>query len=160
MSETTAMMEVAATMLPSTVMKDRSLADQIASSAMAADSRNWFISPRLLVLHSHGVAVGHPTDGVVGAGDHEIASVEAAQDFEIPVAGNPHLDLQELCPAVAQDEDPFCLLPRLAGLELLRGHRGLHAGRSATRLVVLRLLHDLAVGVVDQLANGDGRDRD
>src|ERR1051325_2321907 len=38
MSDTTAMIDVTATMLPSTVMNDRSLADQIASSAISADS--------------------------------------------------------------------------------------------------------------------------
>src|SRR5438132_9409105 len=43
MSETTAMIDVTATMLPSTVMNDRSLADQIASSAMTADSKYLFI---------------------------------------------------------------------------------------------------------------------
>src|SRR5438874_8873860 len=43
-SETTAMMDVTATMLPSTVMNDRSLAAQIAASAIIADSKNLFIS--------------------------------------------------------------------------------------------------------------------
>src|SRR3954453_21864698 len=38
MSDTTAMIDVTATMLPSTVMNDRSLADQIASRAIRADS--------------------------------------------------------------------------------------------------------------------------
>src|SRR5262252_7589696 len=37
-SDTTAMIDVTATMLPSTVMNDRSLADQIASRAISADS--------------------------------------------------------------------------------------------------------------------------
>src|SRR5262245_62628838 len=37
-SDTTAMIDVTATMLPRTVMKDRSLADQIASRAISADS--------------------------------------------------------------------------------------------------------------------------
>ena len=36
-SDTTAMIDVTATMLPSTVMNDRSLVAQIASSAMTAD---------------------------------------------------------------------------------------------------------------------------
>src|SRR4029077_3520226 len=44
MSDTTAMIDVTATMLPSTVMKDRSFAVQIASSAIAAASRNLFIA--------------------------------------------------------------------------------------------------------------------
>src|SRR5437660_11429930 len=43
MSDTTAMIDVTATMLPSTVMNDRSLADQIASSAMIADSKYLFM---------------------------------------------------------------------------------------------------------------------
>src|SRR3954469_16163157 len=42
-SDTTAMIEVTATMLPSTVMNERSLFDQIASSAMPAASKNWNI---------------------------------------------------------------------------------------------------------------------
>src|SRR5439155_19397119 len=46
MSETTAMIDVTATMLPSTVMNDRSLADQIASSAMIADSKYLFMALR------------------------------------------------------------------------------------------------------------------
>ena len=37
-SDTTAMIDVTATMLPRTVMSDRSFDDQIAASAMAADS--------------------------------------------------------------------------------------------------------------------------
>ena len=37
-SDTTAMIDVTATMLPSTVISDRSLEDQIASSAIPADS--------------------------------------------------------------------------------------------------------------------------
>ena len=44
MSDTTAMMDVTATMLPSTVMNDRSLADQMAASAIFADSRMVFIT--------------------------------------------------------------------------------------------------------------------
>src|SRR5437667_12481671 len=42
-SDTTAMIDVTATMLPSTVMNDRSFAAQIAASAIFADSRNLFI---------------------------------------------------------------------------------------------------------------------
>ena len=42
-SDTTAMIDVTATMLPSTVMNDRSLAAQIAASAMPAASRSLFI---------------------------------------------------------------------------------------------------------------------
>ena len=40
----TAMIDVTATMLPSTVMNDRSLAPQIAASAIFADSRNLFMA--------------------------------------------------------------------------------------------------------------------
>ena len=42
MSDTTAMIDVTATMLPSTVMNERSLDDQMASSAISAESRNLF----------------------------------------------------------------------------------------------------------------------
>ena len=42
MSDTTAMIDMTATMLPSTVMSDRSLAAQMALSAMPAASRYLF----------------------------------------------------------------------------------------------------------------------
>src|SRR2546423_10324817 len=42
-SDTTAMIDVTATMLPSTVINDRSFDDQMASSAMSAESRNLFM---------------------------------------------------------------------------------------------------------------------
>src|SRR5689334_2394197 len=65
-SETTAMIDVTATMLPSTVMNDRSFAVQIASSAIRADSQNLFIARLLLLrVHLHEIAVGHAADGVV-----------------------------------------------------------------------------------------------
>src|SRR5947208_16222817 len=50
--DTTAMIEVPATMLPSTVMNDRSLADQIASSPITTDSKNL-----LMVARASGGAV-------------------------------------------------------------------------------------------------------
>src|SRR6188472_2631111 len=43
-SDTTAMIDVTATMLPRTVRNDRSLFDQMADRAMNAASRNWWIS--------------------------------------------------------------------------------------------------------------------
>ena len=42
MRDTTAMIDVTATMFPSTVKKDRSLLAQIAFSAIPAASKNWF----------------------------------------------------------------------------------------------------------------------
>src|SRR5690349_17214492 len=44
-SDTTAIIEVTATMLPRTVMNDRSFADQMASSAMSEDSQRFRILP-------------------------------------------------------------------------------------------------------------------
>src|SRR5262245_28580354 len=58
-SDTTAMIDVTATMLPSTVINDRSLADQIASSAMPADSRNLFTT--LLTYATHLTHSTHST---------------------------------------------------------------------------------------------------
>ncbi len=43
-SDTTVTIDVTATMLPSTVMNDRSLLAQMACSAIATDSRIWFIA--------------------------------------------------------------------------------------------------------------------
>src|SRR5215510_15300631 len=57
-SDTTAMIDVTATMLPRTVMNDRSLEDQIASSAMSADSMNLFIPTRVGRVGQAG-QVGH-----------------------------------------------------------------------------------------------------
>src|SRR5436309_13846390 len=81
MSDTTAMIDVTATMLPSTVMNDRSLDDQIASSAMSADSMNLFMAPGpallfRLVVHLHQSTVCHPADGVVRSGDHFVAAFQ------------------------------------------------------------------------------------
>src|SRR5580765_7235983 len=83
-SDTTAMIDVTATMFPRTVMNDRSLEDQIASSAMSADSMNLFmtqgqegLAPLLfcLVIHSHHIAVGHATNRVVRSGDDLVAAL-------------------------------------------------------------------------------------
>src|SRR5215210_837947 len=83
-SDTTAMIDVTATMLPSTVMNDRSFDVQMASSAMKADSKNLFIGrsggSRLLallpVVQFHQIAVGHATHRVVRADDHLVAGLQ------------------------------------------------------------------------------------
>ena len=51
MSDTTAMIDVTATMFPRTVRNDRSLFVQMAFSAMPTASRNWFmpVGPALLL---------------------------------------------------------------------------------------------------------------
>src|SRR5881394_386227 len=104
MSDTTAMIDVTATILPSTVMNDRSFADQMASSAMRADSRSLFIRgrgrqggqgrqglvhpafpgrprppclPLRLVVHLHQIAVGHAAHRIVRSGDDLIAGCES-----------------------------------------------------------------------------------
>ena len=48
-SDTTVTIDVTATMLPSTVMNDRSLLAQMACSAMTMDSRIWFMRSRSTV---------------------------------------------------------------------------------------------------------------
>src|SRR5262249_24395780 len=116
MSDTTAMIDVTATMLPSTVMNERSFAAQMAESAMPPDSRNWptllpnFLiqSPdllrRLLVVHLDQIAVGHAPDRVVRTGHHLIARLQAVEDFEVFLSRDSHLDRNELRGAVAHDE--------------------------------------------------------
>src|ERR1700747_1519333 len=114
MSDTTAMIEVTATMLPRTVMKDRSFADQMASSAMIADSQRFRrrlpAFPALLflaVVHLHRIAVRHAAHRVEGAGDHLVARLDAVEHLEILVAGDSHLDGDEFGAALADNADPF-----------------------------------------------------
>src|SRR3954451_1277160 len=59
-SDTTVTIDVTATMLPSTVMNERSLFDQTAPSAMPIDSKIWFTSGYLrvtTVLRAGGSAI-------------------------------------------------------------------------------------------------------
>src|SRR5713226_9240247 len=99
MSDTTAMMDVTATMLPSTVMNDRSFDDQMASSAIIADSNSLFIAPPappalpallgfLPVIHLHQIPICHSAHRVVGTGDHLVTRLQARQHFEVLVAGD------------------------------------------------------------------------
>src|SRR3954468_16723184 len=150
-SDTTAMIDVTATMLPSTVMNDRSFAPQIALRAIFADSRNlcmpWIgdlAAVVLLVVDLDRVAVGNVADGIVRSGDHLIARFEAKQDLEILVAGDAHLERHELdfLFLVADDEDAFGFLARLAGFQFGRRVRGGRAVAPAP-LGIHRLLHDL-----------------
>src|SRR6266851_1484870 len=119
MSDTTAMMDVTATMLPSTVMNDRSFDDQMASSAIIADSNSLFIAPPadlpdspdapdllglLPVVHFHQIPICHPAHRVVGTGDHLVTRLQARQHFEVLVAGDAHLDRQEFRLAASDDE--------------------------------------------------------
>src|SRR5882672_12619557 len=113
MSDTTAMIEVTATMLPSTVINDRSFEPQIASSAMPADSRSLFTQcpnhedhegtksvlqmepfvsfvsswSHLSVLRSgvdlHGRAFLQVADRIVRTGHDLVARFEACDDLEV-----------------------------------------------------------------------------
>ena len=199
MSDTTAMIDVTATMLPSTVISDRSLEAQIACERDAGRLENLFIdhrarwtgfggscrdaacplerarprldstspcrasgrgrwrSIRVVALSDFDrVAVRHAADRVVRAGHDLVARLEALEHLEVPVAGDAHLDRDELHPAVAHDEHAFGFLARLPGLQL-RGDATGSAVRRRRRLE--RLLHDLAVRVVHELANGHRRNR-
>src|SRR5690349_10964712 len=112
------MIEVTATMLPSTVINDRSLDDQIAERAMPADSRSLFIEgpvglvgpvrqvaapappalPAYVALgrfHLHFVTVSDITDRVIRASEHGVAGLQSVEDFEVLVAGNPKLERRE-----------------------------------------------------------------
>ena len=56
MSETTAMIDVTATMFPSTVRNDRSLFDQMAASARPNDSSSWCMT-RQRLRYRAGVSI-------------------------------------------------------------------------------------------------------
>src|SRR4029453_15850103 len=100
-SDTTAMMEVTATMLPSTIMNDRSLFAQMADSAMPIESRIWFIASRarnwrltlgavvrFRRLDLDEIAGLEIADRVEGAGDHLVAGLQARHHLEVLVAGD------------------------------------------------------------------------
>src|SRR3954468_799986 len=78
MSETTVTIDITATMLPSTVISDRSLLLQIDCSASQIDSPS--------CIHLDGGSVGDLPDGVEGAGDHLVAGLQAGQHLEVPLA--------------------------------------------------------------------------
>ena len=74
MSETTAMMEVTATTLPSTIMNERSLLVQTEDSATPTASRNWFIAGRDCGASDlHGIAVLEVPHGAERSRDDLIA---------------------------------------------------------------------------------------
>ena len=80
-------------------MNDRSLADQI---GVERDQRRFRSKLRICPISSSAavrpspVAVRHAAHRVVGAGDHLVARPYARHHFEILVAGDPHLDRDEL----------------------------------------------------------------
>src|SRR5258706_15317927 len=173
MSDTTAMIDVTATILPRTVISDRSFAPQIASSAMPADSMTLFTdSPNheerpswlhLSVLRRRvdldGRAFLQVAHRIVRTGDDLIARFQSHDDLEVFVARDTHLDWHELDLAAPHDEDAFGLLPRLSGLELRgRSHRFDARGPSPAPAVGRRF-HDLPVVVEHELAHGDGGNR-
>src|SRR5687768_7896688 len=99
------MIDVTATILPSTVMSDRSFDDQMALSAIPAASRylfnrgqtpcqklSWGLTPvRRRWLNFDRVAVVHVPNVVVRARYHLISGFEAGQHFEVPIAGDTDL---------------------------------------------------------------------
>src|SRR5262245_14237064 len=153
------MIDVTATMLPSTVMNERSFAVHIASSAIAAESRNLFTvtcSRRrnsLLfgrVVDLDEITVGHAAYRRVRTSDDLISGLQSVHDLEVLVAGDAHLDRHELCLAVTDQKDSFRFLPRLPGLQFCRRYRRLDRGRRTLPLVGFRLPDDLSVRVIDQ----------
>src|SRR5262249_12543117 len=114
------MIDVTATMLPSTVMNDRSLDAQIAASAILADSNSLFIPwarrPVCLavragilpgVVHFDRVAVGDVANRVVRSSDHLVAPFQPRENLEVLVACDADLDRDELhvLALLANDED-------------------------------------------------------
>src|SRR4051794_27854104 len=100
MSDTTAMIDVTATMFPSTVRNERSLFVQIALSAIPTASRNWFMGarkPNLLLdrcrpggrrFDLHRRVVGQLADRRERPDDHAVAVLHAREYLKILVAGD------------------------------------------------------------------------
>src|SRR5690242_15332784 len=113
-SDTTAMIEVTATMLPSTVMNDRSLPAQMAESARRTASMNFCMTaccrrrasgPVLRLLGLHRVALLQVSHRIERAGDHLVAGLQAAEHLEVLVAGDARLDRDEDRGLVLDQED-------------------------------------------------------
>src|SRR4051812_26044110 len=88
MSDTTVTIDVTATMLPRTVISERSLLPQIVCSASRIDSARC-ISARRVDLHRG--AVGDLTYRVERAGDHLFTRIEAGEDLEVTLARDADL---------------------------------------------------------------------
>src|SRR5262245_33416643 len=112
MSDTTAIIDVTATMLPRTVISERSFAAQMAAMAMPAASRNLFTRASLgalwrrcrrvrLRIDLYLIAVGDAAYRVIRACDHLIAVLDSRQHLEEPIAGDAELDRHELRAVVA-----------------------------------------------------------
>src|SRR5436190_12978422 len=109
MSETTAMMDVTATMFPSTVRNDRSLFAQMALSARTTASRNSCMTSarpgrslgwrarRTPDRHFHfdRRSIGQLTHRREWTDDHFVAFLETGEDLEILLAGDSGLDGHE-----------------------------------------------------------------
>src|SRR5437588_10651054 len=135
------MMEVTATMFPSTVRNDRSLYSQMAWRAMPAASRNCSIIGRRIGgtrpvrlfcsdrcrarrrVDLHRSAVLQLAHRAEWTDDDLVARFEAGQHFEVLLTRDAGLHRQELRFVVLRDEDAFELLALL-----VRGKfRSLHA---------------------------------
>ncbi len=99
------MIDVTATMLPSTVISERSFAAQMALSAMPAASRYLFTASRLRAysgwrlrrrLHSYRIAIGHSAHVVVRAGDDLVSGLDSREHLEVPIARDADLHRHEL----------------------------------------------------------------
>ena len=159
-SDTTAMIDVTATILPSTVRNDRSLFDHIALSAIDAASKNWFTALVGVLSVAVGLdrrAIRELADRRERSGDDDVAFFWARQHLEILFAGHAGFDRHEQCFAVLHGKDPFELLLRLARLELGGVQPGAGAGASA--LVGVGRPDDVALVVEHDFANGGRLDR-
>src|SRR2546428_5527474 len=112
------------------------------------------------VVHFHEAAVVHSPNGVVGTGNNLVSGLQPRQHFEVLVARDAHLDRQEFRLAVTYEEDALGFFARVAGRQF--GGRGhwFDGRRSPAFVVGLGFLHHLPIRIVDQLPDGDRRDRD
>src|SRR5512145_1964565 len=161
-SDTTAMMEVTATTLPRTIMKERSLFVQTDDSATEIASRNLFMNAaswpprRGRGPHLDGVAIAQVADGIERPDDDLVALLQARQHFEVLVTRDPRLDRHELDRRVARDEHAFLFLPGLS-LRQFVGRRAADAGASGPLLLLLA--DDLPLLVVRDLTYRERLDR-
>ncbi len=173
MSDTMVTIEVTATMLPSTVMNDRSLLAQMACSAIAdgvedlvhvsdrpcplSGSSASCRSATASLLPAHFLAVGQLAHRGERPGDHVVARLEAVEHLEILLPGHADLDGREHRAALPEHEHAFGLLARVSRRRLVGDRAGRFLGGSAAarRLFV----HERAGLVEEHLADGQRLNR-
>src|SRR4051812_41416485 len=169
-SDTTAMIDVTATMFPRTVRNDRSLFAQMALIARPTASQKSCMSDEaegILLGRSsagsargrfdfHRAAIAQFPDRREWTDDDLIAFFESRQHLEILFTGNAGLHGNERGLLVPDDEDAFELLALLPRLQL----GGFDPSAAGTPALVVGIAHDVALLVDHHFADGHRLDRD